>query len=96
MPRDPRGSIDQELISSKPKRLCPRCGKPGYGAYLKPVIGYKGRVYHYWYFAHPAPDKGPKGLRWCYLGKDPGPGVLPDPKPESCDVLRGDGHGKDA
>jgi len=55
--------------TNKPRAICPRCGKPGYGAYIKLIPGYKGKVHRYWYFAHPAPEKGPRGLKWCYLGK---------------------------
>ena len=74
--------------SDKPRAICPRCGKPGYGAYIKAIPGYKGKVYRYWYFAHPAPGKGPRGVKWCYLGKAIELGHDPGDKDDLADAVR--------
>ena len=92
----PKGSKKSRGISlsghqgaaNKPRPICPRCGKPGYGAYVKAIPGYKGKIYHYAYFAHPAPEKGPKGLKWCYLGKAVELSHDPGDKDGLADVMR--------
>lgn len=45
--------------------ICPRCGKPGSGIYVKTTGNARGGVYRkYRYFAH----REGKRTRWCYLG----------------------------
>jgi len=49
---------------SKPIITCPRCGKPGYGPYLKDIGG--GRKYYY--IAHRFKDSSGKWkTKWCYI-----------------------------
>lgn len=61
---------------TKEQEFCPRCGRPGYGPYLKRTRNRPGgNEYHkYAYFAHEVekPDGSTK-RKWCYLG-------VPQPK----------------
>ncbi|TLX65683.1 MAG: hypothetical protein E6L02_07660 [Thaumarchaeota archaeon] len=57
-------TIVENKVTENDNKVCPKCGKPCYGRYVKQFNGHK-----YWYFAHAREGltaSGKRGLKWCY------------------------------
>ena len=51
--------------AARVRGICPVCGQPGSGPYVKRTSNGRGRIYKkYMYFAH----RTKTGVKWCYVG----------------------------